>query len=65
MANLNNLNFVEYQAKKNKPIILSVGASNADEIRRSVKVIRKHNIPVKASAFCAVFVGPFDAGAMR
>lgn len=42
-SDLNNLNFVEYQAKKNKPIILSVGASNADEIRRSVKVIRKHN----------------------
>lgn len=42
-SDLNNLNFVEYQAKKNKPIILSVGASNADEIRRSVEVIRKYN----------------------
>ena len=42
-SDLNNLNFVEYQAKKNKPIILSVGASNADEIRRSVEIIRKHN----------------------
>lgn len=42
-SDLNNLNFVEYQAKKNKPIILSVGASNADEIRRSVEVIRKVN----------------------
>ena len=26
-SDLNNLNFIEYQAKKNKPIILSVGAS--------------------------------------
>lgn len=42
-SDLNNLNFVEYQAKKNKSIILSVGASNADEIRRSVEIIRKHN----------------------
>lgn len=42
-SDLNNLNFVEYQAKKNKPIILSVGASNADEIRRSVNLIRKYN----------------------
>ena len=42
-SDLNNLNFVEYQAKKNKPIILSVGASNANEIRRSVDVIRKNN----------------------
>ena len=42
-SDLNNLNFVEYQAKKNKPIILSVGASNADEIRRSVEIIREYN----------------------
>lgn len=42
-SDLNNLNFVEYQAKKSKPIILSVGASNADEIRRSVEIIKKYN----------------------
>ena len=42
-SDLNNLNFVEYQAKKNKPIILSAGASNEDEIRRSVSLIRKYN----------------------
>ena len=42
-SDLNNLNFVEYQAKKNKPIILSVGASNLDEIKRSVSLIRKYN----------------------
>ncbi len=42
-SDLNNLNFVEYQAKKNKSIILSVGASNVDEIRRTVDIIRKYN----------------------
>ena len=42
-SDLNNLPFVEYQAKKNKPILLSVGASNEDEIRRSVELIRKYN----------------------
>lgn len=42
-SDLNNLNFVEYQAKKNKPILLSVGASNLDEIIRSVELIRKYN----------------------
>ncbi|MBD5438066.1 MAG: acetylneuraminic acid synthetase [Treponema sp.] len=42
-SDLNNLNFIEYQAKKNKPIILSVGASDSDEIHRSVDLIRKHN----------------------
>lgn len=42
-SDLNNLKFVEYQAKKNKPIILSVGASNEDEIRTTLDCIRKHN----------------------
>jgi N-acetylneuraminate synthase len=42
-SDLNNLPFVEYQAKKNKPIILSVGASEEEEIERTVNLIRKFN----------------------
>jgi Sialic acid synthase len=42
-SDLNNLKFVEYQAKKNKPIMLSVGASNKDEIDRTIQLIRKYN----------------------
>lgn len=42
-SDLNNLPFVKYQAKKNKPIILSVGASELDEIKETVKLIRKYN----------------------
>ncbi len=42
-SDLNNLRFIEYQAKKNKPILLSVGASNEDEIERAVNVIRQNN----------------------
>lgn len=42
-SDLNNLPFVAYQAKKNKPILLSVGASNEEEIRRTVELIRKYN----------------------
>ena len=42
-SDLNNLEFVEYQAKKNKPILLSTGASDLDEIRRSVELIMKYN----------------------
>ncbi|MED4976437.1 N-acetylneuraminate synthase family protein [Heyndrickxia faecalis] len=42
-SDLNNLPFVEYQAKKGKPIILSIGASNSDEIDRTIQTIRKHN----------------------
>lgn len=42
-SDLNNLPFVEYQAKKGKPIILSIGASNAEEIDKTIKTIRKHS----------------------
>ncbi len=42
-SDLNNLPFVEYQAKKNKPIIISAGASNLKEIRTSIDLIRKYN----------------------
>lgn len=42
-SDLSNIPFIEYQAKKNKPIILSVGASNLDEIETAIKAIRKYN----------------------
>lgn len=42
-SDLSNLPFIAYQAKKNKPIILSIGASNADEIDRAVDTIRTYN----------------------
>ena len=42
-SDLNNLPFVEYQAKKGKPILLSVGASEAGEIDRAIACIRSHN----------------------
>lgn len=42
-SDLSNLPFIEYQAKKNKPILLSTGASELDEIERAVETIRKVN----------------------
>lgn len=42
-SDLSNLPFIEYQAKKNKPILLSVGASNEDEIDRAIETIRNVN----------------------
>lgn len=42
-SDLNNLPFIEYQAKKGKPVILSTGASHAEEIDRAVGCIRKYN----------------------
>ncbi|MCR5508339.1 MAG: N-acetylneuraminate synthase family protein [Lachnospiraceae bacterium] len=40
-SDLSNLPFIEHQAKKNKPILLSVGASNLPEIEAAVDVIRR------------------------
>ena len=42
-SDLNNLPFVEYQAKKGKPMLISVGASNVDEIDTTLELVRKYN----------------------
>ncbi|MCM1371297.1 MAG: N-acetylneuraminate synthase family protein [Clostridium sp.] len=42
-SDLSNIPFIEYQAKKNKPILLSIGASNEDEIDMAVNAIKKYN----------------------
>lgn len=40
-SDLSNLPFIEHQARKNKPILLSVGASNLPEIEAAVDTIRR------------------------
>ena len=42
-SDLNNIPFIEYQAKKNKPIIISTGASQEEEIDRAIDKIREYN----------------------
>lgn len=42
-SDLSNLPFIEYQAKKGKSVMLSVGASNAEEIDLAVETIRRVN----------------------
>lgn len=42
-SDLSNIPFITYIAKKNKPILLSVGASNLDEIRSAVDIIHRYN----------------------
>ncbi len=42
-SDITNLPFIEYQAKKDKPILLSVGASNLPEIEAAVDSIRRYN----------------------
>lgn len=53
-SDLNNLPFVEYQAKKNKPIILSVGASDEGEIERTINCIRKYNSELLVLMHCVL-----------
>lgn len=42
-SDLSNLPFIKYQAQKNKPILLSIGASNEDEIDKAIETIREVN----------------------
>ncbi|MFR7745881.1 MAG: N-acetylneuraminate synthase family protein [Eggerthellaceae bacterium] len=42
-SDLTNLPFIEYQAKKNKPMIMSVGAGDLEEMKRAVATVRKVN----------------------
>lgn len=42
-SDLSNIPFIEYQARKQKPMLISVGASNEDEIDRALDAVRKHN----------------------
>lgn len=53
-SDLNNLPFVEYQAKKNKPMLVSIGAANQDEISRTVELIRKYNDKPLALLHCVL-----------
>src|SRR5699024_2312247 len=60
-SDLNNLPFVEYQAKKQKPVLLSVGASNEDEIEKTIKVIREHNTEPIVLLHCILeYPTPFE-----
>lgn len=42
-SDINNLPFILYQARKNKPVILSTGASCVEEIDEALRVIRSVN----------------------
>lgn len=60
-SDLNNLPFVEYQAKKEKPMLISVGASNADEITRTLKLVQSVNDQPIALLHCVLeYPTPYD-----
>ena len=53
-SDLNNLPFVEYQARKGKPMLISVGASNEDEITRTLSMVRSVNDQPIALLHCVL-----------
>ena len=60
-SDLNNLPFVAYQAKKGKPMILSTGASQAEEIDRTIACIRKYNDQPLVLMHCVLeYPTPYD-----
>lgn len=42
-SDLSNIPFIEYQAKKGKPILISIGASEEAEIDLAIETVRAHN----------------------
>ncbi len=60
-SDLSNIPFIEYQAKKNKPILLSIGASDKDEIDRAIEAIRRHNDKELVLLHCVLeYPTPFE-----
>lgn len=60
-SDITNIPFIKYQAEKNKPIILSVGASNIDEIRRAVQTIKDNNTcPITLMHCVLEYPTPFE-----
>lgn len=66
-SDLTNIPFIEYQASKGKPLILSVGAADADEIDRAIKAIRRLNDMPLAILHCVLeYPTPYeDANLLR
>ena len=56
----NNYPFVEYIAKKRKPIILSTGMNNIKQISKTVKIIRKYKIPFALLHCTNVYPTPYS-----
>lgn len=65
-SDLSNLPFIEYIAKKNKPILLSTGASNLDEIHKAVALIQKYNDKKLTLLHCVLeYPTPYEHANLR
>lgn len=60
-SDLTNLPFIEYQAAKNKPMIMSVGAGDLREMRTAVATIRRVNDKPLVLCHCVLeYPTPYD-----
>ena len=57
---LTNLPFIDYLARIGKPIILSTGMSNSDEIENSVKILKKYNTPFAIMHCISAYPCPYE-----
>lgn len=60
-SDLTNIPFIEYQAKKGKPMIVSVGAGDLDEIQAAVDAVRRYNDQPLVLCHCVLeYPTPFE-----
>lgn len=65
-SDLTNLPFIEYQASKGKPIIMSVGAGDIDEMRTAVNTVRKVNNQPLVLCHCVLeYPTPYNHANLR
>lgn len=65
-SDLTNLPFIEYQASKGKPMIMSVGAGDLEEMRLAVEIVRKVNDQPLVLCHCVLeYPTPYDHANLR
>lgn len=65
-SDLTNLPFIEYQASKGKPIIMSVGAGNLEEMKLAVETVRKVNDQPLVLCHCVLeYPTPYNHANLR
>lgn len=65
-SDLTNLPFIEYQAARGKPIIMSVGAGDVDEMRAAVETVRKVNKQPLVLCHCVLeYPTPYNHANLR
>ena len=57
---LTNYPFIDYIAKLGKPMIVSTGMSNPEEIHETVKIIKKYKTPLALTHCVSAYPCPYD-----